>query len=54
MKYKCVRDGATPHKGRTLRFKKGENDVEAGSLDHVGACERVQKKVVKKKSVKKK
>lgn len=38
MKYECDYNGSTSYKGKTIRYKKGENDVEDGALDHVGSC----------------
>lgn len=43
MEYKCERSGSTFHKGKLIVFKKGENDLPKGSLDHVGGCEMITK-----------
>lgn len=51
MKYKCKHNGSTNYGGKYIRYKEGENDVPAGSLDHVGSCEMISKSDVQNTAV---
>lgn len=50
MIYIAENNGTTKFEGKLIHYKKGENDVPAGSLDHVGTCKRKAKKKTSTKS----
>jgi len=43
MKYQCDTNGSTVFEGRTIRYFKGENEVENGALSHVRSCKMITK-----------
>lgn len=47
MKYECDLNGSTSYKGKRIRYRKGENEVEKGALDHVSSCRMITKDQVK-------